>query len=536
MQSSPLLLVCLTQIAAQFAPAATVCGDADLSKRAHRVYVSPEGSDSGVCGQEPRSACKSIQQGISNCKGEDCAVLVRYGTYAPPTSIELADGISVYGSCRFDGDDRKYRSMILGRPAIWANNIQKPTLVHGFVIIGTNATSPGEASIAIVVSNSKGLTLSHDVVASGKGGDGSNGGSPGAALSGGSGQLPPNQITGGAGARACPASPPAGSAGDGGRGADEQQIFSKCFGSSCDCDNNNYPNSLGKAGQDSGGVRGGAGGGRGTSGCRCVGATRGSGDGPGGENGRPGPCASVAGKPDSNNKGVFNGIAWAPTRGGAGSSGQVGSGGGGGGSGGMGVYAALFEKTIDYSGKPGGGGGGGGCGGGAGSGGLQGGASIPLVLLNSSVAGLADANAFVPGPGGRGGSGASGGKGGSGGEGSVGLAGRQKQINGTCNGTVPGSGGRGGNGGQGGAGSGGAGGNGGPSFAIALVNSAPLSAHGLTIYAAQPGAGGALGAGGQNEPAQCKAADGQAGLAGFSDNNNSIVSFTSAGASLGSEQ
>ncbi len=536
MKRSSLLLFLLTQLAVQVAPAATVsCAGADLSKLTSTVYVSPQGNDSTGCGQQPGSACKTIQQGIRNCKGEDCGVLIRYGIYNLPAALDLTDGVSVYGSCVFDGEDHKYRSTILGRPAIRANNINKPTTVHGFVIMGTSAANPAEASIAIVISNSKGLALNHDVVASGRGGDGSNA-APGAnGFSGGTGHFPIGN-SGGVGGQACPANSPPQSAGEGGRGADFQQLYSHCFGSSCDCDNNNYPASLGKMGQDSGGVRGGDGGGRGTSGCRCVHASGGSGDGPPGKGGNPGACASTGGKPDSNNKGAFNGTVWVPTRNSTGSAGEVGSGGGGGGSGGMGVFAALFSKTIDYPGKPGGGGGGGGCGGGGGLGGLQGGASIPLVLFNSSIIGLANANAFVPGPGGRGGTGGPGGKGGSGGEGSTGAVGRERQISGTCNGTVPGTGGKGGTGGQGGAGSGGASGNGGPSFGIALVNSSPLSASDLAIYPAQPGTGGSRGTGGQNEPSQCKGADGELGFTGFSDNNNSVVSFTSLGAPIRGDQ
>jgi hypothetical protein len=144
----------------------------------------------------------------------------------------------------------------------------------------------------------------------------------------------------------------------------------------------------------------------------------------------------------------------------------------------------------------------------------------------------------MPGPGGRGGDGANGGKGGPGGNAAGGqhTTKRFVKVLLACEGYVPGWGGEGGKGGQGGAGSGGAGGNGGPSFGIALVNSQPTFGSGVKIYPAQPGAGGSRGIGGQNAASQCKGVDGQSGLAGFSDNDRSVVSFTSTGQLLGREE
>jgi hypothetical protein len=461
-------------------------------------------------------------------------VLVRYGMYGSAgVSLQLADGISLYGSCSFDGVDRKYRSTVLGLPAISANNVNTPTMIFGFVVTGADA-APGQASIAMAVSNSKGLTLSHDVLASGKGGNGSSGlsvnGGPG-----GEGFRAIGSI-GGAGGKACPSNPPPGDTGAGGQGADYQQVFTRCF-ITCNCSNNNYPNSLGKQGKSSGNVQGGGGGGRGSSGCYCEDRAGGdSGKGQTGGTGNPGACSTTGGKPDANTLGSFRGTTWIPGRGDLGGTGQVGSGGGGGGSGGVGVDYAI--PIRDFNGMPGGGGGGGGCGGPGGQGGQQGGASIPLVLLNSSIVAVPNTNVFIPGPGGSGGGGATGGTGGPGGGGHSGATGTRFRVTqgGFCSGLVPGYGGQGGDGGQGGAGGGGAGGNGGPSFAIALVNSPQLAAPGIAIYPALPGVGGHKGLGGQNNSSQCKGADGQAGVPGFSNNNNSIVSFTSAGEPLGGQQ
>ena len=540
MKAVALLLLLSIQLAARLAPAATVnCAGADLSKITSAVYVVPEGSDNNTCGSQPGSACKTIHQGIKNCKGEGCSVLVRWGTYNLSASLELADGVNLYGSCVFEGADHKYRSMILGRPAIRANNINKPTTLHGFVIIGTTAASPGEASIAMLISNSKGLTLRQDVVVSGRGADGSNG----AYADGATGQngFGATGNVGGAGGRACASNPPAGSTGFGGRGADHNNVYTWGRGVLAKCKTNNVSESLGKAGEKSGAVSGGGGGGRGGAGCMCDPNDGNSGDGPSGGEGNPGQCGVTGGKPNSNNKGAFSGTAWIAVRGDSGAIGQVGSGGGGGGSGGYAVYVPiwLWEPLKDFNGRPGGGGGGGGCGGPGGQGGQQGGASIPIELFNSSLIGLAGANVLIPGPGGRGGNGAIGGKGGPGGQGVQGRKGVKEHFDAAlaCEGWGPGYGGKGGNGGQGGAGSGGAGGNGGPSFGIALVNSPPLPGTGVAIYPAQPGAGGSRGAGGHNGGSQCKGADGENGVSGFSDNNNSIVSFTSTGQPLeGAEQ
>ena len=524
--SLPLLFVSLQGLTM----GAVRCGDADLSKLKKTVYVSPLGNDGNGCGQSTTSPCKTIQQAITNCSGEGCGVLVRYGIYNTGNPVILADGISLYGSCLFDETSYQYRSTIIGNPAVQAVGIKKPTVIQGFVLLGNGAVHTAEASVALMVSNSNGLTLKHNVLASGAGGRGSAGAyADGGA--GGDGHSASGSI-GGAGGKACQANPPPASDGGGGRGADFNNVYTWGRFVLAKCRTNNVSESVGKRGEKSGTVSGGGGGERGGAGCMCDPNQGNSGDGPTGGNGNQGPNSSAGGSPNPDNKGAFKGTAWLANRGGSGASGQVGSGGGGGGSGGYAVYVPTFvwQPLKDFNGRPGGGGGGGGCGGPGGQGGQQGGASIPLLLFNSSVTGLADANVLIPGPGGRGGNGATGGKGGPGGQGAHGQKGAKEDLwaIGACRGWGPGDGGKGGNGGQGGAGSGGAGGNGGPSFGIALVNSAPVSANGLTIYAGQPGGGGDLGAGGQND-ANNKGVNGKPGIAGFADNANPIVSYTSIG-------
>jgi len=161
---------------------------------------------------------------------------------------------------------------------------------------------------------------------------------------------------------------------------------------------------------------------------------------------------------------------------------------------------------------------GGGCGGQGGIGGQQGGASIPLVLLDSAVTMEGRNDILVPGPGGSGRSGGPGATGGPGGAGggpfTVTKILVSEPLHWYC-GWVPGNGGAGGAGGQGGAGSGGAGGNGGPSVGFALIGTAEQGlGNGRGVYDSQPGPGGGEGQGAQNTSEQCKGADGAKGLDG----------------------
>lgn len=516
----PLLGVVVLALLGEPRLLAVYCAEVDITDPPRAIYVSPLGADTPTCGQSADAPCASIQQGIDRCRqaGPGCGVLVRHGLYTPPAPVELADGISVYGSCVFSGPHRGYRSVVRGRPAIRANRIMTPTMLHGFQIVGTDGVAPGEASIAMTVSTSTRLALSANVIASGKGADGRSGSPAGSGGRGGDG-LAALGDAGGFGGPACAESPST-TAGRGGQGADFQQLYSSgCF-LACNCENNNYPNSLGRPGQDSGTVKGGSGGDRASSGCHCSGTLNvSSGDGAPGTAGNPGACGRRGGSASHSVGGSFQETTWRPAQSGTGDTGDVGSGGGGGGSGG---FAVTLAPTTDYPGRPGGGGGGGGCGGPGGTGGWQGGASIPLVLFQSSLAGSVATNAFVPGPGGRGGAGTTGGSGGLGGSGHDGLAGHQNGPSGSCDGSFPGSGGTGREGGQGGAGAGGAGGNGGPSYAIAFVGSSLVPDGYTGGYAGQPGFGGPKGPGGQNTSSQCGGAAGEDGALGsfarFGDN------------------
>ena len=183
------------RLGAEAPKAAALCGVADSSTVPQAVFVSTTGSDDSGCGTSTASACQSLQQGIDNCAAPGCAVFVRHGLYATRATIKLRDGISVHGSCRFDGEaDRRYRTVINaaptpGTPAVGADGVNSPTLLDGIVVIGKDETAGGSASIAVAVSNSKGLTLTRTVIVAGRGGDGAPVGTPstGAAQSGGAG-------------------------------------------------------------------------------------------------------------------------------------------------------------------------------------------------------------------------------------------------------------------------------------------------------------------------------------------------------------
>src|SRR6185437_10442446 len=150
------------------APAA-ICPGADPSKLS-ALYVSPQGTDDGLCGNPP---CKTIAYALSwaHYLGYR-AIVLRHGLYQTTETIDLKDGVSLYGSCLFDGEpDRKYRTVIQaapapGTPAISASAVN--VTVSGLVVIGKDETASG-ASIAMTAGNA-GVTLSRTVLVAGNGG------------------------------------------------------------------------------------------------------------------------------------------------------------------------------------------------------------------------------------------------------------------------------------------------------------------------------------------------------------------------------
>jgi hypothetical protein len=180
--------------------------------------------------------------------------------------------------------------------------------------------------------------------------------------------------------------------------------------------------------------------------------------------------------------GTFTSFGYTPANGSTGTTGLAGAGGGGGGGGAGGGWSALWCDT--YGGR-GGGGGGGGCGGTAGSGGRGGGASIAIMLIDSS--GLEIIGGEIrTGNAGDGGDGGDGGEGGAGGAGGAGGSSSTFVVN-----EYSGQGGDGGDGGTGGTGGHGGGGGGGPSIGIVCRDGSSLTQTGITFTLGSPGAGGA---------------------------------------------
>ena len=518
------------------------CPGVDLAKLASVIHVAPAGIDSDSCGDKPATACASIGAGIARCGVAGCAVAVQHGLYATTATIVLRDAVSVHGSCRpGDEPDHFYRTVIQaspppGEPAIAASGINSATAVTGIVVIAKDETAPGEASIAMRISASRGLTLASTTLSAGRGADGATGTSS-AGAPGGDGTTPAGLFSLGNGGAACPSGVPASGAGGTGRDANSFSIRSASCGPDCACaaDPSGVPAAQ-LAGQSSGNAKGGAAGGTGAFGGNCAGHPSidpTPGNGGSGLAGEIGDCTQAGGQAAaaSASFGKFAAGRWVAGHGGAGASGGTGSGGGGGGAGGYSTFVPFIGAVESYYGFPGGGGGGGGCGGTGGAGGQQGGASIPLVLIDSSVANLSGGASLVPGPGGNGGTGGAGGAGGPGGVAGNAFNGVKVLRNYIFSSTpvaMPGFGNSGGNGGNGGPGAGGAGGNGGPSVGIALVGNSPDAAPD-GVHAGTPGAAGRQGAGGANPllagsaNSQCRSADGQSGLQGAQASANHYV-------------
>ncbi|MDI3467217.1 MAG: hypothetical protein OJF50_006038 [Nitrospira sp.] len=152
------------------APAA-VCPDVDASKLS-ALYVSPQGTDDGLCGNPP---CRTIARALlwAHYLGNR-AIVLRHGLYQTTETIDLKDGVSLYGSCLFDGEpDRKYRTTILaspppGTPAISANAVN--LTVSGLVVIGKDETA-SSAGVAMRAGNAR-VTLGRTVLVAGNGGPG----------------------------------------------------------------------------------------------------------------------------------------------------------------------------------------------------------------------------------------------------------------------------------------------------------------------------------------------------------------------------
>jgi len=426
----------------------------------YAIFVSPNGDDLEGDGTRAKPY-KTFDQAVS------AAATAKKRVYACATSgafdgqISLdsfSDGVSLYGG--FDCMSWDYgttKTMITG-PAdgvIKMQDLVTGSTIEDFDVTAKTATSPGTASIGIVVGSSKKVKLARLKVTAGGGAPGIPGyTTTGIAASGKNGNPGKNACgnfaAGGPGTvSGCgfPESKGAGGGsagvgtGNGGPGADGEP---------------NLGGGLGGEGEDPtlpGGWS-----------CGTVGN---------GKNGKPG--ADGPNGAGSNSPGKLTVSGWTSSAGGFGTNGGNGQGGGGGG--GVKAPSTCSGGPNPPVGASGGGGGSGGCGGIAGEGGKGGGASIAVSAYDSDVT-LEDC-ALIATSGGNGGAGGVGQLGGSGSSGALGGSG-------ACAG---GAGGKGGNGGHGG------GGAGGPSIALAWKGTKPLRTDGSLKVSTVAAAGGADGTG-----------------------------------------
>jgi hypothetical protein len=454
------------------------CGAKDTSALANVVYVAKDGTDGAACGRSRTSPCATIQRGITNCGGPDCAVLVAYDMYELQTTVALRSGVAVYGGCDLlPAPDPALQSVLLapedGAVAVLASGLASPTAFQGFAIFGGRGAA---TSTLVVSSGGSGLTLELVMLIGGEGGTGAKGAPGVRGRDGGSARTRLGGIS------PCRTPAAGGSDGDG---------VSIREGFPVGCDSYSPSGTAGEPGST--GFRA-PGGGGGTVTCSVYDpngskpAPPRGGPGERGTGGKQGPCGGP-GKASPELLGSVVAGVWKPGAGGSGEDGGDGGGGGAGGTGGnCGVsnFIAPFRSSFGGSGA---GGGGGGCGGTGGKGGEQGGASIALLVNGGSVA--LRSVTIVGGKGGRGGAGGQ--PSGGGLPGSAGARGYSYQNPATppCPNTMwGGDGGYGGLGGCGGTGAGGAGGNGGPAFGVVTAAGGTLIPGPPTLYTGTGGTPG----------------------------------------------
>jgi hypothetical protein len=472
-----------------------VCGRADLSVLTSRIYVSPSGADGDSCGTSYEQSCQTVAKGVERCSGAGCGVLVEWAEYQTPATLRLRDGVRLYGGCLPASVARPdFFSVIYappnGQPAVSADSINAgDTLLQGFQLTASASSGTnGEASVALLVTNSTKLSVLNSEVVANNGGRGGDGQSHGNGANG-------NDASG----RTRGTNSSCGNV-DGGDGSNEYGVWVDVGFSNFTCHSscpNGCSSSQGRPGSTGHWA---GGGGRGTPNCAECAVSRGT-TGGGGGGGRHAGCGGQ-GRVSTDTAGGFRGSAWTGSVGGAGGRGGDGGGGGGGGAGGF-KAGACFWVRQENNGNSGGGGGSGGCGAAGGVGGRQGGASFAAVFINSTVT-LRDTRLIGGrgGAGGRGGSSAAGGRGGRGAGGATGAGG--------------GYGGNGGDGGVGAAGGGGAGGNGGPAVCVALVGNSALAGGAVHYYVGASGETGAPGKGGAAViSGVCTGPDGDQGAQGL---------------------
>ena len=393
-------------------------GDATTS-----IFVSPDGNDSAN-GLTPDTAVATIAQGIVRANSSGRANILMVGAAYAGGTLNLPSGKSLYGGYSANFRSRSATRAVYSSTASVALRIQN--ISSAINIDSVDFSTPNQGTngwtAALIIDNAGShVSIARSNITAGAGGVGSNGSSGSTGARGGNGSSVGNSKTGGAAG--------SGGGGRGGDGRDEASGLSGAAGSV-----NNATAGTGGRGANGGG-------------CADGDADDGGNGGRGGNAGR-GSSGSAG-----NAIGSRSDTAWTPSNGTSGGTGGRGGGGGGGGAGGGEDCVVAFVCIFCGTGR--GGGGGGGAGGTAGTGGTGGGASIGILLTDSTVnLEFTTVRSSNGGNGGRGGDGGAGGSGGDGGAGGSNSSGSD------------GDGGTGGRGGDGGAGGCGGGGGGGPSIAI----------------------------------------------------------------------
>jgi hypothetical protein len=471
------------------------CDDIDGDESA-LLFVDPDSTDASDGDFDPtrpgspgtRSApFRTLRHAIEQAARHDRDLALRATRHSSVQTIELSDGVSLYGGYSDDfmtrsTSDRSATSIVVaavqnvslsGVPglgstvirvnvAIDASDVHNSTTLQLLTVRADTApVSSGEAIsyYGIRGAGTSNLTLDHVLVEAADAGAGASTSAPGAAAAGyaGSSGGGGNCFTHSAGGGGGGGSPCGGSGGGGGSGTD---------GDSGGRGGNGVGGRRG-ATAALGGATGGAGGSGGSGGGEESGGGNGADGAPGQDGGAPGSSALV------------HGGYWIPRRGWPGAEGGAGGGAGGGGGGDGYHIHSDWVPDIHESGGGGGGGGGGGCGGAGGGGGMGGGGSFAAFFTSSAGIVVRD-SMLRAGSGGRGGNGAAGASGASGGGGGSGGGA-------PCRGDDGAGGGTGGRGGDGGDGAGGAGGD---SAAIFGVAASSLERSSLVCGAAGLGGSG----------------------------------------------
>jgi len=411
------------------------------------IYADATSGDDSNGGTKA-SPVQTVSHAIQLASQQQLDVVLAAGLYSESATLQLADGVSVYGGFTagaYAPDPNGLSVIEVDSPiGALAEDLTANTEVLQVRIVSADATSG--SSYGLFVRSSSGLVFGAGEIAAGAGAPGASGsmGAPGTA---------------------------------GAAGTSGQNGVENSDGLLCASNPQPIPGSGGTA-HWSGGAGGwpGLGGQSGFSGQNGAGPGGGSGGSGGafksaGTAGTPG-LAGSAGSNGATADGEFTADGYVTNYGASGQPGQDGAGGGGGGGGGGG------DNLCDSYGGAGGGGGGGGAAGLGGAGGYAGGGSFAVYLWDSDVT-ILDSTLFTS-SGGHGGSGGAGGHGGYGGTGGLGGAGEDDS----------GAGGRGGAGGNGGLGGQGGSGRGGPSIGILKNDASTLSAGGNAYSLGSAGPGG----------------------------------------------